>query len=110
MFGRVWSVLYVLIFISFGYVFHAAATGKIPKEIALPFALNLLFNFAFSPIQFGLQSNVLATVDILLVVVTLVWALWAIYPHYPWVAYINIPYLLWGLFATGLQIWITLNN
>jgi hypothetical protein len=37
--------------------------------------LNLLFNLAFSPIQFGLKNNFLAAIDIVLVLATLLWAL-----------------------------------
>jgi tryptophan-rich sensory protein len=32
--------------------------------VALPFVLNLLFNFAFTPIQFGLKNNLLAAVEL----------------------------------------------
>jgi len=109
-FGPVWSVLYIIIFISFGTVFYKAATREISWLVALPFVLNLIFNFAFTPIQFGLKNNLLASVDILLIVATLIWALVAIFPHYRWVAYANIPYLFWGLFATVLQINITYLN
>ena len=110
LFGPVWSVLYIIIFTTFGYVFYQVLTGKLPKIIALPFVLNLIFNFIFTPIQFGLKSNVLATVDILLVLSTLIWALVIIYPHVRWVALMNIPYLLWVCFATVLQITITILN
>ena len=110
LFGPVWSVLYVIIITSFGAVFYKAATNQIPWMVALPFALNLVFNLAFTPIQFGLKNNALAAVDILLVVGTLIWALVAVWPYLPWVTYVNIPYLLWGLFATGLQLTITYLN
>ncbi len=110
LFGSVWSVLYIIIFASFGFVFYKIWQGELPRIIALPFALNLLFNFAFTPIQFGLKSIALAAVDILLVLVTLVWALYIIYPHFKWVALINIPYLLWVCFATVLQLTITYLN
>jgi tryptophan-rich sensory protein len=106
-------VLYAIIAVSFGTVFYKALTREIPWMVALPFALNLFFNFIFTPIQFGLKSNVLATVDILLVVGTLVWALvslWYAVPELRWVVYVNIPYLLWGTFATCLQITITYLN
>lgn len=109
-FGPVWSVLYIIIFITFGTVFYKAATKEISWLVALPFALNLIFNFAFTPIQFGLKNNLLASVDILLIVATLIWALIAIFPHFKWITYANIPYLLWGLFATCLQINITYLN
>jgi len=104
LFGPVWSVLYALIAISFGYVFYRYFMGTIPAVVALPFALNLIFNIAFTPIQFGLGSLWLSSVDILLVLATLAWALYVIYPYAPWVMYINIPYLLWVAFATVLQL------
>lgn len=110
LFGPVWSVLYAIIAISFGTVFYKAFTHKIPRIVALPFVLNLLFNFAFTPIQFGLKNNLLASLDILLVLATLIWALYAVRKHIRWVVYANIPYLLWVSFATVLQITITLLN
>ena len=110
LFGPVWTVLYTIIALSFGYVGYLYYKGTIPFIVLLPFLLNLVFNLAFTPLQFGLRSNLLASVDIVLVVGTLVWALYAIYQYAPWVAYINIPYLLWGAFATVLQLTITVNN
>ena len=90
-----------------------AFKGKISWLVALPFALNLIFNLAFTPIQFGLKNNLLASLDILLVVGTLIWALVAVWhasTDLRWVAYANIPYLLWGVFATGLQLTTTYLN
>ena len=110
LFGPVWSVLYILIAASFGTVFYKTFTGSIPWMVALPFILNLIFNFAFTPLQFGLKSNLLASIDILLVLGTLIWAMIAIYPHIRWVAYLQIPYLLWVSFATVLQLTITYLN
>lgn len=110
LFGPVWTVLYVLIAVSFGNVFLMALRKQIPMIVALPFILNLLFNIAFTPIQFGLKNNLLATVDILLVFFTILWAIWAIYPHARWIAYIQMPYLLWVSFASILQITITWLN
>lgn len=110
LFGPVWTVLYAGIAVSFGAVFYKAFTKALPAAVALPFALNLAFNFAFTPLQFGLQNNLLASLDILLVVATLAWALVAVYPHMRWVAYVNIPYFLWCLFATALQLAITFLN
>ena len=110
LFGPVWSVLYTIIAVSFGAVFYKVFTKQLPFAIALPFILNLIFNFAFSPIQFGLKNNILAAIDILLVLATLIWSLYAIYPHMRWVALVNIPYLLWVSFATVLQITITILN
>jgi benzodiazapine receptor len=113
LFGPVWSVLYAIIAISFGTIFYKAFTREISWKIALPFVLNLLFNLIFTPIQFGLKNNLLASIDILLFVGTLVWALVAVWnaaPQLRWVVYANIPYLLWGTYATCLQLTITYLN
>ncbi|MEX0918489.1 MAG: TspO/MBR family protein [Candidatus Paceibacterota bacterium] len=113
LFGPVWTVLYAIIAVSFSTVFYKALTGKLPWLVALPFALNLIFNFAFTPIQFGLKNNLLAAIDILLVAGTLIWALialWRISPELRWIVYINLPYLLWVTFATYLQLTITYLN
>jgi tryptophan-rich sensory protein len=110
LFGPVWTVLYVIIAITFGTVFYKAFTGKLPRMVALPFALNLVFNFAFTPAQFWLKNNLLAGVDIFLVLGTLIWALVAVRRHVRWVVYANIPYVLWVSFATVLQVTITWLN
>ncbi len=112
-FGPVWTALYAIIAISFGAVFYKAFTRKLAWRVALPFALNLVFNFAFTPLQFGLQNNLLAALDIVLVIATLVWALYAVWrasADLRWVAYVNIPYLLWVSFATVLQLTTTYLN
>lgn len=110
LFGPVWSVLYLIIAITYGTVLYKVATKQLPAIVAVPFILNLIFNFAFTPIQFGLRNNALATVDILLTLITLIWVIVAIYPHIRWVALANIPYLGWVLFASVLQITITYMN
>ena len=112
-FGPVWTVLYAIIAVSFGTVFYKAIRRQIPWMVALPFALNLIFNFVFTPLQFGLQNNLLAAIDIILVLGTLIWALMAVWhaaPSLRWVVYANIPYLLWVSFATVLQLTVTYLN
>lgn len=111
LFGPVWTVLYILIAISFGYVAYKFYKKEISFAAFLPFILNLIFNFAFTYIQFGLKNLPLASIDILLTLATLIWAMKVIYKKYKWVTLINIPYLLWVSFATILQLTITyLNN
>ena len=109
-FGPVWSVLYMLIIVAFGEVFIGAVLGHFSVWIAVPFMLNIFFNLIFSPIQFRLQNNLLAAIDISLVWITLVWALIDIYPYMHWVTYSQLPYLLWVSFATVLQFTVTYLN
>lgn len=112
LFGPVWTVLYIIIAVSFGAVFYAAIKKRAPASIAVPFLLNLVFNAAFTTIQFGLKNNPLAAIDVLLVFGTIIWSLAAVYPRrrLRWVAYVNIPYLVWVTFASILQISITFLN
>lgn len=109
-FGPVWTFLYVLIAISFITVFVMAWKKKIPFMAALPFLLNIIFNLIYTPIQFGLKNNILASIDILLILATLIWAMTSIYKHKKWITYIQIPYVLWVSFATVLQVAITYLN
>lgn len=113
LFGPVWTMLYAIIVITFGSVLYRAFFGKLTWIVALPFVLNAIFNLAFSPLQFGLRNNLLAAIDIVLVLITLVWALWVLWhaaPDLRWAVYANIPYVLWVAFATVLQIVITVLN
>jgi tryptophan-rich sensory protein len=110
LFGPVWTILYTIIAITFGIVFFKAFSGKIPRIVALPFVLNLIFNAAFTPIQFGLKNNLLASLDISLVLITLIWSFVAIWPYARYVVFANIPYFLWGTFASVLQFTITYLN
>jgi benzodiazapine receptor len=109
-FGPVWAVLYILIAISFGYVAKLFKDGEISFWILLPFILNIIFNLSFTYFQFRLVNLPLASIDILLVLGTLIWAMIVIYNFAPWVTYINIPYLLWVGFATVVQLSISFLN
>jgi tryptophan-rich sensory protein len=110
LFGPVWSVLYILIFISFSFVLVKCWQRKVPFHLVLPFVLNIFFNLMFTPIQFGIQNNLLASLDIVFVWATLLWGMFSIYKRYKWVAVIQIPYFLWVSFATVLQFTITYLN
>jgi len=103
-FGPVWTILYALIVISFGFVLYKAIKKEVPFMTALPFVLNLIFNGLYTYLQFGLQNMLLASIDIVLVLATLVWAMVVVYKKYRWVTYMQIPYLLWVSFATILQL------
>lgn len=108
--GMIWRILYPIIFVSFGFVFIQAIRQKVPYWIALPFAINLIANLAFTPIQFGLQNLTLASIDILIVWATIVWMIFAVWRYYPWVALAQLPYLVWVSVATVLQLTITFWN
>ena len=106
----IWTILYPVILVSFGFVFVRAFRRRVPGRVALPFAINLVANLLFMPIFAGLRSVPLAAADILIVWATLVWCVVAVWPHYQWVAVAQGPYFVWVSVATGLQLSITAMN
>jgi benzodiazapine receptor len=104
--GLIWQILYPIILVTFGFVFVQMFRGK----IALPFAINLVANLIFTPIQFGMRNLPLAAVDILVVWGTIIWMSVAIWPRYRWVSLAQIPYFVWVSLATVLQLSITAMN
>jgi tryptophan-rich sensory protein len=109
-FGVVWPILYILIFISYGSVFSAVLKGDIGGVILIPFVINLLANGLFTYFQFKLKNNLLASLDIVVVLATIILTITMIWPYYHWVAYLQIPYLIWVTFATYLQFGVTILN
>lgn len=108
--GLTWQILYPIILGSFGFVFVQAFRGTLPRLVALPFAINLVANLIFTPIQFGMRNLPLALVDILIVWATIIWMMISIWSHYRWVAVAQGPYFVWVSIATVLQLSITAMN
>lgn len=109
-FGTVWSILYPIIIAVNVYVVILLTKGKINVAVAIPFWLNLFFNVIFTPLQFGLRHNVLAMVDIYLILATIVWAIVVIFPISKIAALAFVPYLIWVAIATALQTYIAFRN
>lgn len=105
--GLIWQILYPIILVTFGFVFYKALRRQLPWQVAVPFAINLVANLLFTPIQFGLRNLPLASVDILIVWGTILWMIAAVWKHHRWVAVAQFPYLVWVSIATVLQWTIT---
>lgn len=110
LFGVAWGIIYPLIFIALILVAVQFSKQIVTRTTLWLFFFNLVFNFLFTPIQFGLKNNLLSTLDILLVLITLVLLQKRLWSESRIAFWLLIPYLLWGSFATVLQISITLLN
>ena len=108
--GLIWQVLYPIIAITFGFVLIQILRKKLPWILVLPFAINLIANLAFTPLQFGLQNLGLALLDIAIVWLTIPWCMAWVWHQYRWVAWAQLPYLTWVTIATMLQTFIWLKN
>ncbi len=103
----IWQILYPIILITFGYVFVQAIRKKLPWQVTVPFAINLIANLLFTPIQFALRNLPLAAVDILIVLFTIPVMMLMIWKHHRWIAIAQLSYLIWVTLATTLQLSIT---
>lgn len=109
-FGFAWGIIYPLIGLALAWALLKWLNGKLPNRYIAVFFANLLANFAFSPLQFGLKSNLWAAADILVVLATLGYLVYAGWAKARGAAYLLLPYLAWVLFATVLQLSVTYLN
>ena len=107
-FSIVWSVLYLLMGISAGLVWNTRTVYSwvLILLFIVQLALNLLWTFSF----FYMQSPVMgfAVLIVLFMVVVLYFA--GSYTLHKWAAILNIPYLLWLIFAGYLNWYVVMNN
>ena len=108
-FGVAWTILYILIGLSLAMLLHAKGAKRRQKVLML-FGLELVLNFAWSPIFFamhkvGLAMSVLAAMMVVLVVLILL--LWRIRVV---AALLLYPYLGWLMFASLLNYEILVRN
>ncbi len=108
-FSYVWGILYFMIFLSF--VFYTKEKSIISKRKGyIYFILQLLFNFIWTPIFFILNNIPLSVLIILILDILVILNIKSFYKISKLSAYLLIPYLLWILFATYLNISILLLN
>lgn len=100
----IWTIIYPVILISFGFVFVQTARGKLPRSLALPFGINLVANLLFMPLFAGLRNVPLAALDIVIVWSTIIWCVATVWPHARWVAVAQTPYFIWVSIATVVQL------
>ena len=105
-FGAAWSFLYVLIGIAVAMIWAAAPSRARSTGLAL-FAVQLLLNFSWSPLFFGVHQVVPALV-ILVAILALSAATTSAFARVrPAAAWLMAPYLAWLAFACFLnfEIW-----
>lgn len=101
-FSPVWSVLYFTIFISLLlYIFKPAKNKKIGY---IYFILQLILNLLWTPAFFYLQNIKLALIVIIFLDIFVIFTIKKFYFVSKLSGLILIPYLIWILFATYLNI------
>ncbi len=109
-FGLAWGIIYPLIAIAFVYLTYLVLKKKAPGGLIWVFVVNLAANFLFTPVQLGLKALWPASLVILVILTTLLVLEYRVLRYSKLVFCLLLPYLLWGAFATVLQLSVTLMN
>lgn len=107
LFGIVWSILYILMGVSYGLL---KTRNLIDDKINKIYYAQLIVNIIWPILFFIFKARLLSCfwivlLDILVIYMTIVFS-----KKHKLAAYLQIPYLLWVLFATYLNIGIYLLN
>lgn len=108
-FSPVWAFLYITIIISF-VVYASKLTLKQKKYGYIFFWLQILFNLLWTPAFFMLKSPLSGLVIILILDILVILTITEFYRISKFAASLLIPYLLWILFATYLNIGFVVLN
>ncbi|MFC2134094.1 TspO/MBR family protein [Bacteroidota bacterium] len=106
LFGLVWSVLYFLMGVSL-YLIIIKTKDKLPYIL---FGSQLVLNFFWTIIFFGLKNILFSIIEILVLWALILWTIIIFRKHSKTAAYLLIPYILWVTFATILTVSIFFIN
>lgn len=101
-FGWAWTILYFLMGLSIWFVWDKMR-GKQEAEPYIYFGVQLFLNLIWSWLFFGLQSPLLALVNIVALWITLLITIVAFWSKSAPAALLLLPYWLWVTFATALN-------
>jgi tryptophan-rich sensory protein len=108
-FGPVWSTLYLMIAVS-GWLLYTAEPSPKRTQALWFYALQLACNFIWSFLFFSLRNPGVALIDSVLILVFLILTITAAWKVRPLAAWLLIPYLVWALYATSLNLGTWLLN
>ena len=103
-----WSILYLLMGISIYIIMQSKR--KLKKNARLIYYIQLVTNALWTPIFFGFKEYFLAFLWILMLIVFVITMILTFYKISKKAAYIQIPYLLWLLFASYLNFGVFVLN
>ena len=109
-FGPVWTVLYILMGISWSLVISQGWEKKPVKTGVLLFALQLVANLVWSVLFFGLHSPIAGLLDIFLLLALIIATIVVFYRVSKPAAVLLVPYLAWVCIATALNAGVVLLN
>ena len=100
-FHIVWTILYVLMGIS-SYIIYSSDSADKTRALKI-YALQLFFNFCWSILFFRYNLYLLSFLWLVILIVLICIMIKDFYKINPAAAYLQIPYLLWCIFAAFLN-------
>ena len=107
LFGIVWTLLYILMGISYGLLNTRELADDKVKRI---YYIQLVVNFIWPILFFIFKARLISVFWIILLLILIIYMIATFYKKHKLAAYLQIPYLLWTTFATYLNIGIYLLN
>ena len=102
LFGPVWTLLYVLMGISF-YLILKQPPSTARRNVIAIFIVQLTLNFFWSIIFFNLHCTGVALGEVALMWVAILWMIILFYPISKTAALLQLPYIAWVSFAAALN-------
>lgn len=109
-FGLAWGIIYPLIALALLWTLYLYLKRQVPLAFVGIFLINLALNLTFTPTLVTTRDNGLISLHIVLVLGTLSWLMLGAWRRSRVVFWLLVPYVLWGAFATILQLTITAMN
>jgi benzodiazapine receptor len=102
LFGPVWSMLYILMGISF-YRILESQDSELKRKAILIFCIQLVLNFCWSFLFFRFQMLAISFIEIIIMWISIATMIYTFTKIDKTAAYLQIPYLLWVSFASVLN-------
>ncbi len=102
-FAPVWTILYIMMGISFGLIWNTIKIENIKSSALYIFSLQFVLNLIWSFLFFGLKNPMIALIDIILLWILIIICIKIFLPIHKIAAQLLYPYLLWVSFATLLN-------
>ena len=106
-FPIVWTILYILMGISYGIL---ASNSLVDSKINSIYYLQLFFNALWPIAFFLLKWRLFAFIWIIILAILIIIMVGRFYEKHKTSAWLQVPYLLWTLFATYLNFGVYLLN
>ncbi|MBN1446274.1 MAG: tryptophan-rich sensory protein [Candidatus Omnitrophica bacterium] len=109
-FAPVWTLLYILMGVSLFLVLSRENVFQKKKTALIFFSAQLFLNILWSFLFFGMESPLMAFIEIILLWIAIIITIALFKKIYPLSAYLLVPYLLWVTFASVLNYSIFILN